>query len=124
MAIPKILALESPTYQPAMRIINALTVAENATVTTSFDHNYLVGLIVRLLIPSEFGMIQANNLVGTITSVPGSDSFVVDIDTRGFDSFVLASSAVPLPWYINDYATVVSIGEINSSLKQATKNVL
>ena len=124
MAIPMILALESPTYQPAMRIINALTLAENATVTTSFDHDYLVGLIVRLLIPSEFGMIQANNLVGTIISVPGSGSFVVDIDTRGFDAFVLASSAVPLPWYINDYATVVPVGEVNSSLEQATKNVL
>ena len=124
MAIPMILAIESPTYQAAMRIINALTLAGNATVTTSFDHDYLVGLIVRLLIPSEFGMIEANNLVGTILSVPGSDSFVVDINTRGFDAFVLASAAVPLPWYINDYATVVPIAEKSAKLNQATRNVL
>lgn len=114
-------ALENPTFQPAMRLITALSIAATATVTTSFDHDYLVGLVVRLLIPSEFGMIQVNQELGTIIDVPTTDSFVIDIDTRGFDTFIIP---VPEEWFINDFPSVVPVGEVNSSLRQATRNVL
>ncbi len=114
-------AIEDPTFQPAMRLITALTLAENASVTTSFDHDYLVGLVVRLLVPSEFGMIQVNQEVGTIIDVPTATSFIIDIDTRGFDTFIVPA---PEPWYINDFPSVIPVGEVNSSLSQATRNVL
>ncbi len=114
-------ALENPTYQPALRLINNITNAPNALVTTSFDHDYLPGLIVRLLVSSEFGMVQANQLVGTILSTPALDSFIIDINTSNFDVF---SAPIPEPWYVNDFPAVVPVGEINSSLNQATRNVL
>lgn len=114
-------AAEDPTFQPAMRLITALTNAEQAVVTTSFDHDYLAGLIVRLNIPDQYGMYQVDQLVGEIVEVPSSDTFTIDIDTRGYDAFVVPA---PEPWYQNDYATVVPVGEENASLAQATRNVL
>ena len=33
-------ATEDPTYQPAMRVIQAITQANPAIVTTTFDHDY------------------------------------------------------------------------------------
>lgn len=123
--LPITQALESPTYQPAMRIVTGITNAVTPTVTTSFDHDYLVGLIVRMLVPREFGMVQLNSLVGEIVGVPTDDTFVIDINTLAFDTFINAiSDPNDIPWYLNDYASVVPVGEDNSLLAQATRNVL
>ena len=82
-----ILALTNPTYQPAMRIIESITNAKPSVVTTTFDHNYLTGEIVRLRIPQGWGMQQADGLKGTIT-VTGDTTFEIDIDTTHFDAFI------------------------------------
>lgn len=79
-------ALEDPTYQPAMRIIESITNANPAVVITTFNHDYQTGLIVRLKIPVEQGMEQANNLYGDI-EVINDTSFSINIDTTGFDTF-------------------------------------
>ena len=114
-----VLAIASPTYQPAMRIISAFTNANPASITTSFDHDYITGTIVRIIIPPGHGMLQANNLVGTIT-VTGTTTFTIDIDTKDFDTFVIPGG------FPNSYQhpQVVPIGEINSILTAATMNVL
>jgi hypothetical protein len=117
--MPMILAEQYPTYKPAMRIISAITNDYPATVTTSFDHLYLSGLIVRINVPNGFGMVQANQLYAPIT-VTGATTFTVDIDTTGFDPF--ADSIVFPSSY--QRASVVPIGEVNESLLQATENVL
>lgn len=114
-------AIASPTYQPAMRLVTAVTNASTAVVTTSFDHDYLVGLIVRVYVPSEWKMFQIDRLVGTIIAVPTDDTFTIDIDTTNFDTFVVPA---PEPWYINNYAMVVPVGSLSASINQATRNVL
>lgn len=108
-----------PVYQPAMRVITHITNAFPALVTTSINHQYNDGIIVRLIIPQGFGMLQANGLIGTITVV-GDTSFLVSIDTTFFDVFTLPST---FPLMYND-AQVVPIGEENELLKNATRNVL
>lgn len=114
-----IYAIQSPVYQPAMRIITAITRAFPASVTTSFDHDYITGTIVRLDIPSGFGMTQADTRTGAII-VTGPTTFTIDIDTIFFDIF-----AVPASWpYNQQLAQVVPIGEINSILTASTVNVL
>lgn len=111
---------QNPVFQPAMRIITAITNANPAQVTTSFAHNYLTGEKVRIIVPPADGMEQINGLVGTIT-VNGDTTFLIDIDTTGFDVFVIPSS--PLP-QVDTCAMVIPIGEVNSMLRAATKNVL
>ncbi len=109
-------AIASPTFQPAMREITVITQANPATVTTAFDHDYITGEIVRLYIPVDHGMTQADQLVGEIT-VTAATTFTINIDTIGFDAFVVPGATVQC-------AQVVPIGEINSLLTAATDNVL
>ena len=113
-------AIEDPTFQRAMRLVSAITNANPAAVTTTFDHDYATGDIVRLRVPSAFGMIQIDKLVGEIT-VTGTGVFTVNIDTTLFDSFSVPAS---IPWYVSVHAQVMPVGEITANLGSATQNTL
>jgi len=118
MPMPLIPAIAYPQFQPAMRIITAITNGLPAIVTTSFNHNYLTGLIVRLDIPEEYGMQQANKLFGPITVIDQT-TFSIPIDTTNFDPFI-----VPIPALIFTVAQAVPIAEIASELYQAVRDVV
>ena len=115
----------NPIFQPAMRLVTAITNASPAMVTTSFAHQYKTGLICRLDLPLAVGMQQANGLSGAIV-VNSPTTFFIDIDTTTFDLFSLPPApqpGVPAP-LVNTCAQVVPVGEINELLTQATRNVL
>lgn len=114
-----ILAFENPTYQPAMRIIIQITQANPAVITTTFDHDYLSGTIVRLYIPDGYGMRQADKHVGII-DVTSSTTFTIDLDTQRFDAFTIPAT-FPDSF---QHAQVVPVGQINELLGLATQNVL
>jgi len=114
-----ILASESPTFQPAMRIISTITQAYPATVTTTFDHDYESGLIVRIKVPTGFGMTQLNKFKGQVT-VTSATQFTIDIDTRTYDAFAVPATSPE----DKQYGQVVPVAEENSQLTSATRNVL
>lgn len=114
-----VLAIQNPVFKPAARVITAITKANPASVTTSFDHNYVTGTIIRLFIPAGFGMVQANNLEGSII-VTSDTTFTIDIDTTNFDTFA-AAATFPQSY---QYAQCIPTGEINSILSASTFNVL
>ena len=114
-----ILAFQFPVFKPAMRIISAVTNGFPASVTTTVDHSYLTGLIVRLDIPPGYGMTEANQLFGAI-EVTSSTTFLIDIDTTTFTPFS-APSSFP---FNTQYAQTVPIAENNDILTQAVMNVL
>lgn len=109
-----------PSFERAAKHISAITNANPAAITTTTNHDYEDGDIVRLLIPSGFGMTQADKLKGKIT-VTGAQTFTIDIDTTTFDAFAVPS---PVPWYINATAQSIPVGEISANLSGATQNVL
>lgn len=114
-----IYAQQYPVFQPSMRIISAITNANPATVTTTFDHQYINGTIIRLDIPAGYGMLEANQLFGHI-AVTGSTTFTIAIDTTQFSAFV-----VPVSYPYNEQqAQCVPIGEINETLRAAVENTL
>lgn len=114
-----ILAVARPTFQPAMRIIASITNGFPAVVTTTFDHQYATGMIVRLNIPLGFGMQQANQKYAEII-VTGDTTFTIDIDTSQMDPYVI-SGTFP---YSYQSGQVTSIAENNSMLTAAVRNVL
>jgi hypothetical protein len=114
-----ILAQVKPVFQPAMRVISSITNSAQALVTTTIPHQYDTGMIVRLNLPQGFTMQQVNQKTGIITVI-NPTSFVVDIDTSLFEPF---SSPTSFP-DDRQYAQVTPVGEINSSLSDATRNVL
>jgi hypothetical protein len=115
----------TPVYQPAMRVVSAITNANPASVTTAINHNYSTGLIVRIDIPRPIqgtqgvGMEQINQQFGTIT-VTGPTTFTIPIDTTAYTPFALP--AVPPQNYT--CAQAVPIGEDSSLINLATQNVL
>jgi hypothetical protein len=118
--MPTCYADPNPIFQPAMRLISAITNANPAMVTTTFAHQYKTGLICRLDLPLAVGMQQANGLSGAIV-VNSPATFFIDIDTTYFDLFSIPPSPPPL---VNTCAQVVPVGELNELLTQATRNVL
>lgn len=108
-----------PVFQPAMRVIQSISQAAQATVTTTFAHQYQTGEIVRIVIPPGFGMQQINRMVAPIT-VTGSTTFTVPINTLLFDPFSTPST-IPLN---KQYAQVIPIGEMTSQIYSAVQNVL
>lgn len=114
-------ALQFPVTQPAMRNITAITNATNALVTTSFAHQYIPGIIVRLYIPQSCGMPQANQQTATILTVPSTTTFTIDLNTTTYQPFSIPGSPNP---HIQVSPQVVPIGEVNETLKAAFQNVL
>ena len=111
-------AVEDPKFQPAMRLLSSVTKANPAVVTTTFDHDYVSGTIVRFHIPQYYGMRELDRLQGIIT-VTGTDTFTVDINTTGFQAFV----APVAKWYHDRCALVIPIGEKNDQGTAAVQDV-
>lgn len=110
-------AVQFPAFQPAMRIVTAISQSNPCVITTSFAHQYDSGIIVRFDIPLANGMQQligtsVNPLTFAIT-ITGNSTFTVPVDSTKYQAFVN-----------NECAMVVPVGELNSQLTDATRNVL
>lgn len=83
-----------PVWYPAKRTIANISNEANAVVTTTVDHNYVVGQQVRINVPfingAQATMTQINGQVATITAVTAS-TFTINIDTTGYTAFAWPS---------------------------------
>jgi hypothetical protein len=86
MVTPTFTEFPNPPFKPAIRFIADITNASPALVTTNIQHLYVTGQIVRLYIPEDFGMAQANQLFAPITVI-NEFQFYIDLDTQSFDVF-------------------------------------
>lgn len=80
------------TVYPRSRFIVDITQAEQAVVTMSVTHEYSIGDYVRLMVPPEYGMEEANlkevKIVdSTVNFAANTNTITVDLDTRGFTAF-------------------------------------
>ena len=100
-----------PIYYPRARTITAITQATSAVITLSVIHGFTVGQVVKILVPSAFGMTQMNNLYGTITAITtgATNTITVNIDSSAFTAFAFPTSAVAAGGLT--FAQVVPVGE-------------
>ena len=106
-----------PTFWPPMRVISSITNASPMVVTTTIPHRYGTGMIAQLLIPSNYGMQQANKLQGDIT-VTSTTEFTMPINSTNFDVFTVPSGTISL------YAQVLPTGERAEQVTEPFRNVL
>jgi hypothetical protein len=113
------MALTTPIafFLPAFRFISAISQTNPMVITTTVDHLFGNGLIVRLTIPPQYGMTQADGLSGTVT-VLSSNTCSLNIDATLFSAFVVPSGLQQVQAQIIPYAEVAPI------LTQAERNVL
>lgn len=88
--------------------------------TTTEANTYIVGMAIRLFVPRAYGMYQANNLVGTIIAINGSD-FTLNFDSSLFDPFVVP--AIPAGRVIENPASICPVGSRNLQYDNTTNLV-
>jgi hypothetical protein len=73
-------------YIPKRRLLQNVTVEQKPTVTTTEDHEYNVGDIVRIIVPLLYGM-DIDHKVAKVLTVPASTTFTMDLDTTSQNAF-------------------------------------
>lgn len=76
-----------------VQTISSITNAYPMVVTTSSNHGYVAGILVRFLIPTQFGMTQLNDITAQVISVT-DDTLTINLDSTNFSVFSYPS---PLP---------------------------
>jgi hypothetical protein len=111
--------VSDPRFKPSIHLISAITQANPAAVTTQSDHDYVSGTVVRLVVPKADGMVEIDGMKGPIT-VTSSNSFTIPINSTAFTAFAIPGAPTPDD---DICALVIPIGEKNSILTAAVKNV-
>lgn len=98
-------------FIPKRREISAVSNATRAVVTTTENHGYSAGQVVRLIVPSEYGM-SLFFVVANILSIPTDTTFVTDIDTSNQSSYV---APTPPPGFTQSQVVPISGIEQNNT---------
>lgn len=99
--------IQSQNYQPSVFVISAMALGQLTTVTTSVNHNYVIGQLCRLIIPYRFGCRQLNGKTGYVVSIPETNQVVLNINSSvNVDPFVSLS-------YIEN-PQIVAVGDVNN----------
>jgi hypothetical protein len=80
--------IQAQFYQPSLFDISAISLGQFTTVTTSEDHNFVIGQLVRLLIPNIFGTYQLNNTQSYVVSIPSATQVVLDLNSSNANAFI------------------------------------
>ena len=102
------LPIESDFYSPRRFNISAISTGQTTTVTTTIDHDYVVGQLVRLIIPLGYGSRELNEKQGYIISLPAADQFTLDLESYNTTSFTNPGTGAG--------AQSLAIGDINSGV--------
>jgi len=100
------LPIEPQFYQPSVFDISSITMGFVTTVTTTVNHNYVVGQQVRLLIPPGDGCRELNNTNGFVQSIPSANQVIVNINSYGANPYVNNN--------IQQLAQILAMGDVNT----------
>jgi len=105
------------TYVPKSFAISDITLGRTTKVTTSVPTQYIVGQLVRLLIPSFFGTRELSNQLAYVISVT-SNEITLNIDSSNFTAYK------PTPAHYTTPAQVIGVGDANYNTTNATAPIV
>lgn len=109
--------IEPQFYEPSRFVISGITLGVTTLVTTTEDMNYVIGQLVRLLIPRFYGCRQLNEQLGYVISIPASNQVEVTINSsRNVDPFT-SSSQTTQP-------QIIPVGDVNTGIISSTGRVI
>ena len=97
--------IEPQFYQPSRFVISDIALGQTTIVTTTEDVNYVVGQLVRLIIPPSYGCRQLNEQVGYVLSLPTTTQIELSIYSSGGDAYINSSATTK--------AQTLAVGNIN-----------
>lgn len=101
------LPIRADYYEPRRFVISNITLGQTTIVTTTEDQNYVIGQLIRLLIPGTYGSYQLNNREGYVIEILSTTQVRVDIDSsRNVNSFVAGTDRINMP-------QILPIGDVN-----------
>lgn len=105
--------IEPQFFKPSQFFISNISLGVTTTVTTTVNHNYVIGNEIRLLLPSGSGCRQLNEVKGFVLSVPAANQIELSINSSmNVDSFLVSSNPTqPQTVIVGD----INTGAVNSS---------
>lgn len=100
-------------FQPRVFFISAVTLGKTTLVTTTTNMDYVIGQLVRLIIPKTFGCVQLNEIDGYVLSIPQSDQVEIAIDSSRNVNQYTSSAA-------DTKAQILAVGDVNTGIISST----
>jgi hypothetical protein len=105
--------IEPQFYNPSRFEIAAITLGQTTTVTATESMNYVIGQLVRLIIPYFNGCRQLNERQGYVISLPSATQVEILIDSSiNVDPFVSTSSGTQ--------PQILPVGDVNTGIISTT----
>lgn len=101
-------------YVPRVFYISAIVEGSTTLITTTLDHNYVIGQTIRLTIPAPYGARGLNEQQGNVLSIPAPNQVIVSINSQGFQPFNGTPIAGLTP------PQIMPIGDINNGTINTT----
>jgi hypothetical protein len=108
--------IEPQFYEPRRYEIDDISKGQTTTITTTEDHDFVIGQQVRINLPAVYGMYQINGKQAMVIDIPSDDEVVLNLDSTQFDSFIAAND--------NQVPQIIPIGEFNSGYISSTGRVV
>ncbi len=115
--------IEPQFYAPWRFAISAITLGPTTTITMIIPsittNNYVVGQEVRLLIPTQCGCRELNNITGFVISIPSATQVELDIFSVGMNAFIAPTTGTQaqiIPIGDNNYGNISSTGRVNLNI--------
>lgn len=106
--------IQSQYYKPSKFVISNIQLGETTIVTTSVPHNYVIGQLVRLLVPSFYGSYQLNEQEAYVIKIPSSTEVTLALSSILANKFIASPSFGPTP------PQILAIGDENSGIISST----
>ena len=106
-------------FYPRARFISEITAGASTVITMTVAHEFIVGAVVRLVVPEAFGMNELNWLPAKVTAISAS-TITVDIDSTSFTAFAFPLTGIVLTSYaqvLPESQSSVNSGEIGVKLE-------
>lgn len=99
--------IQPQNYQPSRFQISDITLGQTTTVTTTTNMNYVIGQLVRLIIPQYFGCWALNEIPAYVISISSPNQVVLQLDSSQNVNEFMSSSAPNQP-------QIVAVGDVNT----------
>lgn len=94
-------------FKPRLFFISAIAEGETTVITTTLNMDYVIGQLVRLLIPRNCGSREFNGVEGYVIEIPSPNQVTLNINSIGFNPFILAANSTTKP-------QIIAVGDVNT----------
>lgn len=102
------LPIRANFYNPSRFVISGITLGQTTIITATEDMNYVIGQLVRLIIPAPYGTYQLDGRQAYVIGLPSDNQVQLDIDSNQMNAFISASA--------HQQPQILPIGDVNTGV--------